>query len=315
MTISQLRTGGEDAAALGRDCLAVIKAQPLQASVTQRGTVMTNFQPTRRQTLQGLGALGLTAAIPLSRAWADAGGASLNFLAVGDWGREGKDHQRDVAARMAESAKELGVPFVISVGDNFYEDGVTSVDDPTWHKSFEDVYDQPSLQIPWYVILGNHDYHANSQAQLDYARQSSRWHMPARWYKFAATAPDHSRIEFFVVDTSPMMAEYYTDGGVKVKVTGEKKNVPVQLAWLDKALTASRADWKIVIGHHPIYSGKQPDGSPDLAPTLDPILQKHKIPLYLNGHDHDLQHVVQGKTHYVCTGAGSLTVVDIPKHA
>jgi hypothetical protein len=25
----------------------------------------------------------------------------------------------------------------------------------------------------------------------------------------------------------------------------------------------------------------------------------------LNGHDHDLQHVQHGATHYVCTGAGS----------
>src|ERR1700761_852858 len=107
---------------------------------------MTDFLPTRRHALQGIGSLGLAAAIPASRAWADAGGASLNFLAVGDWGREGQDHQRDVAQRMAESVHELNVPFVISVGDNFYESGVTGIDDPQWRKSFEDIYDQPSLQ-------------------------------------------------------------------------------------------------------------------------------------------------------------------------
>ena len=31
------------------------------------------------------------------------------------------------------------------------------------------------------------------------------------------------------------------------------------------------------------------------------------MPLYLNGHDHDLQHVRRGVTDYVCTGAGSKT--------
>ncbi|MEJ0065790.1 MAG: hypothetical protein WDM85_10460 [Caulobacteraceae bacterium] len=31
------------------------------------------------------------------------------------------------------------------------------------------------------------------------------------------------------------------------------------------------------------------------------------MPLYLCGHDHDLQHITRGETHYVCTGAGSKT--------
>jgi acid phosphatase len=281
---------------------------------------MTRLNFTRRDALQVLGGLGLAAAVPVSRAWADAGGASLNFLAVGDWGREGKNHQRDVAVRMGESAKELDARFVISVGDNFYDDGVTSVDDPAWQASFEQVYDAPSLQVPWRVILGNHDYRGNAQAQLDYAAKSSRWQMPARWYKYEERAPDGAVAEFFVVDTTPMMSMYYADGGKKVRVADQKQNVPVQLAWLDAALAASRADWKIVIGHHPVYSGRLPKedrqddpdrdtrlagGSPDLIALVDPILQRHRVPLYLNGHDHNLAHVLHGQTHFVCTGAGS----------
>ncbi|HTW34209.1 MAG TPA: tartrate-resistant acid phosphatase type 5 family protein [Rhizomicrobium sp.] len=273
---------------------------------------------TRRSALQGFGSLGLATALPFSRVWAD--GASLSFLAVGDWGRGGDFHQRDVAIRMGETARALNSRFVISVGDNFYEDGVASVDDPAWTNSFEAVYDAPSLQIPWHVALGNHDYHGNSQAQLDYSAKSSRWRLPTRWYNFEERAPDGSLTEFFVVDTSPMVSIYYEDGAVKVKVGDQKQNVPVQLAWLDAKLAASRADWKIVVGHHPIYSGKLPKGvpahgedgnrtggSPDLIARLDPILQRHGVALYLNGHDHDLQHALRGATHYVCTGAGSKT--------
>jgi len=287
---------------------------------------MTGYPLTRRTALQGLTGLALTAAIPLSRAWADQGGASLNFLAVGDWGREGQFHQREVALAMADSAKNLGAHFVISVGDNFYEDGVTGVDDLQWEKSFEAVYDAPSLQIPWKVALGNHDYRGNAQAQLDYSAKSKRWQLPARWYTFEDRAPDGARVAFFVIDTSPMIEAYYKDGAAKVKVGDQKDNVAVQLAWLDQALATSTADWKIVIGHHPVYSGKSPKGavetvakgdeagthkvggSPDLIARLDPILQRHAVPLYLNGHDHDLQHVLHGATHFVCTGAGSKTM-------
>ncbi len=277
---------------------------------------MPEFRLTRRRLVQTLGGLGIAAAMPLSRAWADAGGASLNFLAVGDWGRHGDDHQSEVAVRMGESAEQLGVRFVISVGDNFYENGVTGVDDPAWKTSFEDIYTAPSLQVPWRVALGNHDYRGNVQAQLDYSAISRRWRLPARWYSFTEPAPDQARLEVFVVDTSPMIASYYADGARLVKVGDQKANVPVQLAWLDARLAASKADWKVVIGHHPIYLGRavrylsdiasEARGSlPDLRDQLDPILQRHQVPLYINGHIHDLQHAHHGATHYVCTGAGS----------
>jgi len=254
----------------------------------------------RRAALQ---ALGLAMVSPFSTAWAASPEPALNFLAVGDWGRDGAFHQRDVSARMGETAKTLNARFVISVGDNFYEEGVQSATDPQWKSSFEDIYTAPSLQVPWYVILGNHDYRGNSQAQLDYAKTSTRWKLPTRWYSVTQAAPDGTSVEFFMLDTSPLMQEYYADGGAKTKVVGQ--DTAAQLAWFEAALAKSKADWKIVIGHHPIYSGGEHSGSPDLVAKLDPLLQRYRIPLYVNGHDHDLQHVARGATHYVCTGAGS----------
>lgn len=281
---------------------------------------MSEFQLARRRLIQTLGGVGIAAAMPQSCDWADAGGASMKFLAVGDWGRHGEHHQHDVAVRMGESAERLGARFVISVGDNFYENGVTGVDDPAWKTSFEDIYSAPSLQVPWYVALGNHDYRDNTQAQIDYSTRSRRWRLPARWHSFSERAPDGALVEIFVVDTTPMIRSYYADGARFVKVGDQARNVPVQLAWLDAGLGASKADWKIVVGHHPIFWGRgrrrSPTvavdkrllvvaGRPDLIAQLDPILQRHRVPLYINGHIHDLQHVHLGATHYVCTGAGS----------
>jgi len=265
---------------------------------------------TRRRALQGL---GLAALAPCAPAWAAAPDPDpiVSFLAVGDWGRDGAFHQREVAARMGETARAVDAAFVVSVGDNFYEDGVASTDDPKWKSSFEDVYTAPSLQIPWYVALGNHDYHGNTQAQLDYAETSARWFMPGRWYRSSrATVTNKGRVgvDLFVLDTSPFIAAYRADGAGKVKVAGQR--TAPQLRWLDAALGQSTADWKVVVGHHPIYSGGQygqPGGTPELIEQLDPILQRHRVPLYLCGHEHDLQHIARGATHYVCTGAGSLT--------
>jgi acid phosphatase len=255
----------------------------------------------RRRALQGLAAGALLS--PITAAW--AGEPALNFLAVGDWGRGGQDNQAEVAGEMGKVAGALGARFVISVGDNFYEDGVTGLDDPQWKTSFEDVYTAPSLQVPWHVALGNHDYRGNTQAQLDYTAKSKRWRLPARWYARRERAPDGATLDLFVLDTSPFIRAYYEGGARKVKVAGQ--DTEAQQAWFDQALAASTADWKIVVGHHPVYSGNDYGGAPDLQARLDPLLQKHGVHLYLNGHDHDLQHIHRGATHYVCTGAGSQT--------
>ena len=81
----------------------------------------------------------------------------MNFLVFGDWGRNGEKDQADVAREMGVVAKKIDAQFILAVGDNFYEDGVASVDDPQWQSSFEQVYTAESLQVPWYAILGNHD--------------------------------------------------------------------------------------------------------------------------------------------------------------
>jgi tartrate-resistant acid phosphatase type 5 len=275
----------------------------------------------RRGAIQFFGAAGIAALMPgqglLARGATDG---ALTFLGVGDWGREGRNRQAEVAAQMGRTADRLAARFVISVGDNFYENGVTGIDDPAWQASYERVYAAPSLQVPWQVALGNHDYIGNVQAQIDYSARSARWRLPSRWYDFARTAPDGATAHFFVIDTSPMLDKYYEDGARKVKVADQRANVPAQVAWLDNALARSTADWKIVIGHHPVYTGKATEaqaavanpehlygGNPELIAAIDPLLQRHGVALYLNGHDHDLQHVVHGDTHYVCTGAGSLT--------
>jgi tartrate-resistant acid phosphatase type 5 len=192
---------------------------------------------------------------------------------------------------------------VISVGDNFYEDGVSSAHDKQWRTSFEKVYHARSLRVPWHVILGNHDYHGNCDAQLDYAKTSSRWKIPARYYlQTHAIAPD-ATADFFYLDTTPMVKEYYRNPKTRGHVATQ--DVPAQLAWFQAALAASKAQWKIVFGHHPIYSGGGHGDTPELIATILPLLHEHKIQAYFNGHDHDLQHLMAGDVNLFDTGAGS----------
>ena len=67
---------------------------------------------------------------------------SLSFMVIGDWG--GQDHkpyytdaENYCAESMGDVAKDLNSQFTIALGDNFYEDGVTDVDDKRLWETFE----------------------------------------------------------------------------------------------------------------------------------------------------------------------------------
>ena len=138
---------------------------------------LTSKPLSRRQVLLGALPAGLALTVP-----ARAAAPALPFVVIGDWGRRGADHQAEVGRQMGETAASIASRFVISVGDNFYENGVQSLDDTHWRQSFEAIYTAPALQTPWYVILGNHDYRGEIAPQLAYHSKSPRWRMPARYF-------------------------------------------------------------------------------------------------------------------------------------
>ena len=230
----------------------------------------------------------------------------LNFLVFGDWGRQGETDQVDVATQMGIAANSLKPQFIISVGDNFYEDGVASTSDPQWQTSFEKVYRAPALQVPWYVALGNHDYRGNCDAQIAYSRLSQRWNMPARYFTQTRQIDTATAVDFFYLDTTPMVKSYWHEPGYREHVITQ--DVPKQLAWFKAALAASTAPWKIVIGHHPIYSGGGILGHGDTRELIEdvlPLLKQYQVQAYFNGHDHNLQHLQAGTVNLFDSGAGS----------
>ena len=51
---------------------------------------------------------------------------------------------------MGRIEETLDINFVISTGDNFYENGLIGIDDPSFEESFSGIYIAKSLEIPWY---------------------------------------------------------------------------------------------------------------------------------------------------------------------
>jgi tartrate-resistant acid phosphatase type 5 len=181
----------------------------------------------------------------------------LNFLAMGDWGRNGADHQKEVAAQMGKTAAAVNASFIISTGDNFYPSGVMSELDPLFKYSFEDIYTAFSLQWDWYPILGNHDYKSNPDAQVAYSKISRRWKMPSRYYAktFAINGDTTQQVLIAFIDTNPLIAEFYKNPEYGPNVRSQDS--AVQKKWLEQVLSnpSQNIRWKIVVGHHPMFTG------------------------------------------------------------
>lgn len=222
----------------------------------------------------------------------DIGTDYLEFLVYGDAGK-GTTTQNLTADEMASyvSDTENSTDFIINLGDNFYEYGVESVTDPLWNSNFEEMYDPSVLNMPFYSILGNHDYRGNIGAQIDYVSPNNdRWQMPARYYRIETVSlDDGTQIDFFFLDTERI---FYGDAE--------------QITWFKNAISESNAKWKIVSGHRPMYSYGNHGYNAALIMRLQPLIDNN-TDLYLAGHEHDMQIIgpVNGVYHFVNGSAGS----------
>ena len=249
----------------------------------------------------GLVLLALTAPLLAQAPAPDSG--SLNFLVISDLGGKAGAIQVAVAGQMGLTAAAQKSRFVITCGDNYHGYGIDSAKSPRWKTEFEDVYKAPSLMIPWYASLGNHDNRGKVDAEIAYSKLSPRWKLPARFYTHTEQIDAGNEVLFVHLDTSPFVARYHKkDSTYHVQDQDPK----AQLRWLESVLAASQARWKIVVGHHPVYStGSLHGDTKELQTQVLPVLEKYGVRIYFCGHDHILEHLVHGQMNYIVCGGGS----------
>jgi tartrate-resistant acid phosphatase type 5 len=230
----------------------------------------------------------------------------VRFVAFGDTG-EGNEAQHMVANAAELVCARQGCDFAMLLGDNFYDVGVTAVDDPQFATKFEQVYD--GLDMPFYIVLGNHDYGTlasdweRGQYQIDYGLVNPKWVMPHFWYTFSSESGD---TQFFALDTQRLMFDYQTDA---------------QTEWYDEQLAASSSAWKVVMAHHPyISNGEHGNAGNYEGLSALPLIAGKVIKdfvdarvcensdVYLSGHDHNRQAFdpVCG-TYFIVSGASAKT--------
>jgi acid phosphatase len=205
----------------------------------------------------------------------------LRFVSVADTGT-GAEGQYAVAKAMHLYHQQNPYNLVILAGDNIYNNGEIEKINAVFERPY-----QPLLKegVKFQACLGNHDIRtANGDPQVHYPS----FNMKGRYYTFS-----QGQVQFFALDTN-VNADWHTE-----------------LPWLEKELSSSKARWKIVFGHHPIYSSGIYGSNQYFIQTLTPLFQKYGVQLYINGHEHSYERTrsIDGITYLICGGGAGLRPV------
>jgi 3',5'-cyclic AMP phosphodiesterase CpdA len=202
----------------------------------------------------------------------------LRFVSVADTGT-GTQEQYAVAEAMHNYHQQNPYDLVVLAGDNIYNDGEIAKISAVFEQPYQALLKQG---VKFQACLGNHDIRTdNGEPQVKYPG----FNMSGRYYTFR-----RGDVQFFALDTN------------------NNADWKMQLPWLEKELSSSNAPWKIVFGHHQIYSSGQYGMNQPFIEMLTPIFQKYRVPLYINGHDHHYERSqsLKGTTYLIC-GAGAGT--------
>ncbi|HAJ58284.1 MAG TPA: metallophosphoesterase [Cyanobacteria bacterium UBA8543] len=202
----------------------------------------------------------------------------LRFVSVADTGT-GTAGQYAVAAAMTHYHQLNPYDLVILAGDNIYTYGEIEKIGTVFEQPYQELLKQG---VKFQACLGNHDISTdNGDPQVRY----SDFNMSGRYYTFR-----RGDVQFFALDTNS---------------NADWKN---QIPWLEQELSGSDAPWKIVYGHHQIYSSGHYGLNQPFIENLTPLFKKYQVQLYINGHDHHYERSesIKGTTYLIC-GAGAAT--------
>ena len=195
---------------------------------------------------------------------------SLKFAIIGDSGT-GSSSQHKVAEMLIAARAKFPYEFVLMMGDNLYS-GSGPKD---YQKKFEVPY-KPLLDsgLKFYAALGNHD-NTDEKNYKPFNMGGQRYY----------TFKPKNGVRVFALDSN------YMD--------------QPQLQWLEKELTASGSDWKIVFFHHPLYSSGMHGSDIQLRAQLEPLFLKHGVDVVFSGHEHFYERIKPQKGIYYFTSGGA----------
>jgi hypothetical protein len=252
----------------------------------------------------------------------------ISIISLGDWGSAalGGYHLRNAentARAMTTYVSEYNPKLVLNAGDNFYYCGIQNTSDPQISEDYVNLFG--NISLPWYNALGNHDYGFNPAAQLELNKTIPQWIMDDRYYHrrvVLSTTGSSIPLNIIVLDTNPCVNDYRGEDRKKWDPCGTQyptcspiveecmfhenilaQDCKAQLDWFNATLSdIPPNEWVFVLGHH---KADEID-----AENFQSVLNSSRVHLYLNGHNHNLEHYsIDGESKYITTGAAGMVII------
>lgn len=223
--------------------------------------------------------------------------SSISILILGDAGKAGPSLDQ-VSTQARGVCQALGCDLAVVLGDNFYQDGVVSTEDPLWKSTFITPWaPMADGDMRFWAIMGNHDWRANragAEAQITFTHSPQNpqglWAMPDLNYKIPGL-PSWLNIHLF-----DSMSEV---------IAGKHSTYLEHLAQAEKA-----EGWLIIGAHHFAMSGGF-HGKLSFIERHDRRMERairpmqDKVDLFLSGHDHHQELLYNGHYAQVIQGNSS----------
>ena len=228
----------------------------------------------------------------------------LHWFTIGDFGTkeynyENKTSIQAVADVMTQVRRESDLPlqFVMSVGDNRYQEGPEGIFDHFIYEMMTDIY-AGTTDVPWYLALGNHDCRTSLETSIELSNIYEAWNMPAPYYNVTIPIDDNTKASFLYVNACNLFCVPWEEG-FDHKCTriwdyeSTKEKWQEQMNWIEETLASQQNDtsiaWRFVVSHYPIWNVGKHGDNPSMKENLFPLLSKYGVDVFFAGHEHNQQ--------------------------
>lgn len=188
----------------------------------------------------------------------------FSFLYVGD----AQNYVLELWSRLIRQSfqKAPNASFIIHAGDLINRPNVDS-EWEEWFKAGSFIH----AMIPSFPVPGNHEYSRNPETQ-EY--QLSKLWKPH--FTLPMNGPEGLKETVYFMDYQ----------GARIIGLNSNEQHDIQIEWLEKVLSNNPNKWTIITYHHPLFSASGGRDNEAWRSKLKPVLDKYKVDLALQGHDH-----------------------------
>ena len=204
----------------------------------------------------------------------------FQFVYFGDAQNENKSHWSRVVRQAYRDAPKAS--FLLHAGDLVN----TANSDADWGEWF---YASGFIHrtVPCIATPGNHEYYKVEKEKGEETEEEENENeeeeevrlLSCHWqptFAFPANGPAKLQDTVYWIDYQ----------GTRIVSLNSNEQQRIQAEWLQSVLADNPNKWTIITFHHPIYSTKVGRDNPELRSLWQPVFDKYRVDLVLQGHDH-----------------------------